>query len=67
MYRFSHREEKLGAYNKLRKEVGIDEISGSQLSRRINDLPTKVDFHTYLIFYYIFIVKETSFEDVNFP
>ena len=34
-------EEKLEAYPKLRKELDITEISGSQLSRRINDLPTE--------------------------
>ncbi len=38
---YSHMEEKLEAYPKLRKEIGIKEISGSQLSRRINDLPTE--------------------------
>lgn len=38
---YSHMEEKLRAYPKLRKEIGIKEISGSQLSRRINDLPTE--------------------------
>ncbi|MGJ7922766.1 hypothetical protein [Neobacillus sp. LXY-4] len=35
-------EEKLRAYPKMRKELGITEISGSQLSRRINDLPTEL-------------------------
>ena len=38
---YAHMEEKLEAYPKLRKELGIKEISGSQLSRRINDLPTE--------------------------
>src|SRR5690554_6050639 len=39
---YEHMEEKLDAYPKLRKEIGIKEISGSQLSRRINDLPTEL-------------------------
>jgi len=39
---YSHIEEKLRAYPKLRNELDIKEISGSQLSRRINDLPTEV-------------------------
>jgi hypothetical protein len=39
---YAHMEEKLRAYPKLRKEIGIKEISGSQLSRRINDLPTEM-------------------------
>ncbi|MED4018822.1 IS4 family transposase [Sutcliffiella cohnii] len=39
---YSHMEEKLQAYPKLREEIGIKEISGSQLSRRINDLPTEL-------------------------
>ena len=34
-------EEKLRAYPKLRKELEIKGISGSQLSRRINELPTE--------------------------
>jgi hypothetical protein len=34
-------EEKLRAYPKLRKELGVTDISGSQLSRRINDVPTE--------------------------
>ncbi|MFJ8246319.1 hypothetical protein [Peribacillus asahii] len=34
-------EEQLKAYPKLCNELGITEISGSQLSRRINDLPTE--------------------------
>ncbi|MBM7648456.1 hypothetical protein JOC78_001398 [Bacillus ectoiniformans] len=38
---YSHMVEKLEAYPKLRKELEIEEISGSQLSRRINDLPTE--------------------------
>ncbi|MGM0975748.1 MAG: IS4 family transposase, partial [Bacillota bacterium] len=38
---YAHMEEKLEAYPKLRKELDIKEISGSQLSRRINDLPTE--------------------------
>ena len=37
----AHMEEKLEAYPKLRKEPDITEIGGSQLSRRINDLPTE--------------------------
>jgi hypothetical protein len=36
---YSNFEEKLRAYPKLRKELGIESISGSQLSRRIIDLP----------------------------
>ena len=39
---YEHMEEKLDAYPRLRKEIGIQEISGSQLSRRINDLPTEL-------------------------
>lgn len=39
---YSHIEEKLRAYPKLRNELDIREISGSQLSRRINDLPTEI-------------------------
>lgn len=39
---YSHIEEKLQAYPKLREEIGIEEISGSQLSRRINNLPTEL-------------------------
>lgn len=39
---YTHMEEKLNAYPKLRKELGISEISGSQLSRRINNLPTEL-------------------------
>ena len=38
---YAHMEEKLEAYSKLRKELDITEISGSQLSRRINDLQTE--------------------------
>lgn len=38
---YTHMEEKLEAYPKLRKELDITEISGSQLSRRINELPTE--------------------------
>jgi hypothetical protein len=38
---YSHMEEKLRAYPKLREEIGIKDISGSQLSRRINELPTE--------------------------
>jgi hypothetical protein len=38
---YTHMEEKLRAYPKLCKELDITEISGSQLSRRINDLPTE--------------------------
>lgn len=34
-------EEKLRAHSKLRKELDITGISGSQLSRRINSLPTE--------------------------
>ena len=34
-------EEKLFAYPSLREELDLDMISGSQLSRRINDLPTE--------------------------
>jgi hypothetical protein len=39
---YAHMEEKLRAYPKLRKVIGIKEISGSQLSRRINYLPTEM-------------------------
>lgn len=38
---YTHMEEKLEAYPKLRQELEITEISGSQLSRRINELPTE--------------------------
>lgn len=38
---YAHMEENLEAYPKLRKELDITEISGSQLSRRINDFPTE--------------------------
>ncbi|MCM3571506.1 IS4 family transposase, partial [Neobacillus mesonae] len=38
---YAHMEEKLRAYPKLCEEIGIKDISGSQLSRRINDLPTE--------------------------
>lgn len=38
---YSQFEKKLEAYPKLREELGITEISGAQLSRRINDLPTE--------------------------
>jgi hypothetical protein len=38
---YTHMTEKLDAYPKLCKEIGITDISGSQLSRRINDLPTE--------------------------
>lgn len=38
---YAHMEEKLRAYPKLCEEIGITDISGSQLSRRINDLPTQ--------------------------
>lgn len=38
---YEHMEEKLRAYPELCKEIGINEISGSQLSRRINNLPTE--------------------------
>lgn len=38
---YDHMEDKLRAYPKLCKELGIKDISGSQLSRRINDLPTE--------------------------
>lgn len=39
---YSHMEEKLQAYPELRKEIDIIGISGSQISRRINDLPTEL-------------------------
>jgi hypothetical protein len=39
---YSHIEEKFRAYPKLRKDLDIESISGSQLSRRINDLPTEI-------------------------
>ncbi|WP_040205712.1 IS4 family transposase [Neobacillus jeddahensis] len=39
---YSHMEEKLRAYPDLRKEVDIKNISGSQLSRRINEFPTEM-------------------------
>jgi hypothetical protein len=39
---YSHIEEKLRAYPKLQKELNIKSISGSQLCRRINDLPTEM-------------------------
>ncbi|AGK55353.1 IS4 family transposase [Bacillus sp. 1NLA3E] len=39
---YSHMEEKLRAFPTLRKEIGIKSISGSQLSRHINDLPTEM-------------------------
>jgi hypothetical protein len=39
---YSHMEEKLRAHPELRKEIGVQSISGSQLSRRINDLPTEM-------------------------
>ncbi|MCT8138542.1 hypothetical protein H1D32_12800 [Anaerobacillus sp. CMMVII] len=38
---YAHMEEKLRAYPRLCKELDIKDISGSQLSRRINDLPTE--------------------------
>ncbi|MDQ0231831.1 IS4 family transposase [Metabacillus malikii] len=38
---YAHMEEKLRAYPELCKELDIKGISGSQLSRRINDLPTE--------------------------
>lgn len=38
---YNHMEEKLRAYPKLRKELDIEGMSGSQLSRRINGLPTE--------------------------
>lgn len=38
---YGHMEEKLRAYPELCKELDIEGISGSQLSRRINDLPTE--------------------------
>lgn len=39
---YSHMEEKLRAFPKLKKNLEVESISGSQLSRRINDLPTEV-------------------------
>lgn len=39
---YSHMEEKLFAHPELREELNLDMISGSQLSRRINDLPTQI-------------------------
>ncbi|WP_216831870.1 IS4 family transposase [Alkalihalobacterium elongatum] len=38
---YGHMEEKLRAYPKLCEELEITDISGSQLSRRINDLPSE--------------------------
>ncbi|WP_240689295.1 IS4 family transposase [Ammoniphilus sp. YIM 78166] len=38
---YAHMEEKLRAYPKLCKEIGMEKISGSQLCRRINELPTE--------------------------
>ncbi|MGA9225983.1 MAG: IS4/IS5 family transposase, partial [Mesobacillus sp.] len=38
---YSEMEEKLRAYPKLRDELNLKDISGSQLSRRINELPTE--------------------------
>lgn len=39
---YSHMEEKLRAHPDLRKEVDVENISGSQLSRRINEFPTEM-------------------------
>jgi hypothetical protein len=39
---YGHMEEKLRAYPKLRNHIDIKSISGSQLSRRINELPTEL-------------------------
>jgi hypothetical protein len=39
---YSHMEEKLRAHPELRKALEIKGFSGSQLSRRINDLPTEI-------------------------
>ncbi|MEB1805841.1 MAG: IS4 family transposase [Bacillaceae bacterium] len=38
---YGHMEEKLRAYPKLCEELEITDISGSKLSRRINELPTE--------------------------
>ncbi|MGF2614392.1 IS4 family transposase [Rossellomorea vietnamensis] len=38
---YNRMEEKLFAHPSLREELDLDMISGSQLSRRINDLPTE--------------------------
>jgi len=38
---YSEMEEKLRAYPKLRDELDLKDISGSQISRRINELPTE--------------------------
>jgi hypothetical protein len=45
---YSHMEEKLFAHPTLRDELGLDMISGSQLSRRINDLPTGIVENIFL-------------------
>ncbi|MFC7064245.1 IS4 family transposase, partial [Halobacillus seohaensis] len=37
---YEHMEERLRAYPALKKELELEEISGSQLSRRINELST---------------------------
>ena len=39
---YTHMEEKLRAHPELRKVLEIKGISGSQLSRRINDFPTEM-------------------------
>ena len=39
---YAHMEEKLRAHPALQKELGIPSISGSQMSRRINELPTEI-------------------------
>lgn len=38
---YEHMEEKIRAYPDLSKELDVKEISGAQLSRRINELPTE--------------------------
>ena len=39
---YEHMEEKIRAHPELSKELGVEDFSGSQLSRRINELPTEL-------------------------
>jgi hypothetical protein len=58
---YSHIEEKLFAYPELREELNFEMISGSQLSRRINDLPTEIVEGIFLKV--VQILKQLTHED----
>lgn len=62
---YDHMEEKLKAYPALCEELNLTEISGSQLSRRINDLPT--EWVQKLFLKVVQKIKELTQSSTGFP